>query len=156
MTATAELTDKDANRFLRRLFDSVESDQQFFKYLNVASRGLCVKGSWTDHSILRPQTKAGWTIHVTLKGSGYYNCVRTTLQTQPDDILLFSPTAYLAVRRAGDCDQWLYSWVTFQDEGGIKDMLNWPEIASGIHHIRKAKAVNQCTLVKKECNELRG
>ncbi|MFK0573147.1 helix-turn-helix domain-containing protein [Endozoicomonas sp.] len=139
MASAEDLSDDEAHLFLQQIFSSVESDENFFRYLNVAADTFCQVNTWSDYHLMRPQIKAGWTMHVTVEGSGYYNCVRTTIETEPGDILLFSPSAYLDSRRAESCHRWVYKWVMFQGDGRINDMLDWPEIASGIHHI---KAVN--------------
>lgn len=136
LESSHELSDEEANQFLLQLFNTVDNDQKFFNYQNVAGDTHCIKDTWKDYVTLRPETKAGWTIHVTLKGSGTYNCVRTSMETQPGDILLFSPTAYLDAKRSVDSDEWLFCWTMFQADSHIMEMLNWPEIASGIHHIK--------------------
>nr|WP_228550649.1 AraC family transcriptional regulator [Endozoicomonas sp. OPT23] len=130
------ITGQQATRFIQQLFSAVESDQQVFDYLNVATYVTFKRNSWSDHVTLRPHKKAGWTLHLTLEGSGHYNCIRTQLNTQPGDILLFSPTAYIHKQLAEDCDEWNYSFVKFQANDRILDLLNWPEIASGIFHIK--------------------
>ncbi|MRI33187.1 hypothetical protein EOPP23_09345 [Endozoicomonas sp. OPT23] len=130
------LTDKEANRFLNQLFSTIESDLQFLHYQNVAVPSAISKDSWRDHAIFRPQRKAGWTMHVTTSGSGFYDCVRTQIRTEPGDIMLFSPTAYLDGRRAEESEHWHYEWIMFQNTPRITELLSWPEVASGIYHIK--------------------
>ncbi|MRI32588.1 hypothetical protein EOPP23_06255 [Endozoicomonas sp. OPT23] len=127
---------EQASQFLKQSFDSIESDREFLSYLNISDRAICTKGSWSDYTVLRPHQKAGWTLHLTLAGSGHYNCIRTELETGPGDILLFSPTAYIHKHRAEHCDEWSYSYTKFQPSELTLDLLNWPEIASGIYLIK--------------------
>ncbi|WP_101760608.1 AraC family ligand binding domain-containing protein [Oceanicoccus sp. KOV_DT_Chl] len=43
--------------------------------------------------------KNGWTLHLTTKGSGRYNCVRQTLDSRVGSLMLFNPDAYFDHRR---------------------------------------------------------
>lgn len=139
MSDSEELKDKDATEFLRQVFSTLEHDKLIFTHKNVAAHEHRAKETWGDFHTIRPQTKAGWTLHVTRAGSGHYNCVRTKLDTEPGDILLFKPNAYLDCQRAEDSEEWYYNWVLFQAGNRIVDLLDWPEIAPGIFHI-KAKS----------------
>ncbi|WP_153765781.1 helix-turn-helix domain-containing protein [Endozoicomonas sp. OPT23] len=137
-----ELSDEEAQQFLVQVFNTLENDQRFFNYQNVAGDTHFVRDTWNDYIVLRPEAKAGWTIHVTLEGSGTYNCVRTAMDTKPGDIMLFSPTAYLDARRSENSEEWAFCWTMFQADSHIMEMLNWPEVASGIHHIKAGSSEN--------------
>nr|MDT0253901.1 helix-turn-helix domain-containing protein [Endozoicomonas sp.] len=148
MTGSYDLKDKDATEFLRQVFSILEDDKLIFTHKNVAAHEHRYKGSWNDFHTCRPQTKSGWTLHITRKGSGHYNCVRVSLDTQPGDILLFSPSAYLECKRSDSSEEWFYSWVLFQVDNRIIDLLDWPEVASGIYYIKAKQEQREENVVK--------
>ncbi|WP_194842562.1 AraC family ligand binding domain-containing protein [Endozoicomonas sp. OPT23] len=89
-------------------------DREIFDHRNVANNTHKKINHWLDNSACRPELKAGWVLHITRKGHGHYNCVRTDLEVEAGDIMLFSPDAYLECRRADNSEEWFYSWILFQ------------------------------------------
>ena len=132
---TKELTQDQAIYFANRLFSCQEVDDNFITYNNIAGLERRYKGNFGDCNTIRPQPKAGWTIHITRKGVGRYNCVRSVIETEPQDILLFSPNAYLDCERAPEAECWHYNWLLFKDDSRIMDLMDWPEVGAGIYKL---------------------
>ncbi|MRI32457.1 hypothetical protein EOPP23_05590 [Endozoicomonas sp. OPT23] len=130
------ISDAEANNFIKQLFSALEVDNPFFSYQNVVNNAARKKNTWTDFHIIRPKLKAGWTLHLTLEGSGQYNLIRNTIRTSPGEIILLSPSAYLDVKRADNCDEWVYQSVMFQADANSISQLQWPEIAPDTYHLK--------------------
>ncbi|MFK0572791.1 helix-turn-helix domain-containing protein [Endozoicomonas sp.] len=126
-------SEQQATEFLRQLASSIEDDRRIFQHHNVASHERRAKGSWQDAHTCRPDKKSGWMLHITRKGAGYYNFIRSEVHTEPGDMVLFSPDSYQEYRRSQSCEEWHYNWVQFQNNSQLNDLLNWPELAPGIH-----------------------
>ena len=137
-----ELNSERATYFINKLFSCQEVDDKFITYNCVAGSERRNKGVIGDCNTIRPQPKSGWTIHITRKGAGKYNCVRSVIETEPQDIMLFSPSAYLDCERAPDADCWHYNWLLFKDDSRIMDLLDWPEVGPGIYKLSIKNAEN--------------
>ncbi|WP_194842520.1 helix-turn-helix domain-containing protein [Endozoicomonas sp. OPT23] len=131
-------TDPDllAEQFIANIVSSVQEDRLISEYRNICGQHIRTAGRWNDYRFCRPNKKVGWTLQMTVKGSGRYNCVRSVIDTEPRDILLFAPDAYLDNYRHPDCEQWQVTWLLFREDYRVNDLLDWPEVASGIYRLK--------------------
>ncbi len=131
------ITHDDAQAFLLAFHNCVQESIGLFFSSNI-SAGTTHKqqGTPSDVNTRRINGKLGWRLHLTIKGSGTYNCISQQLITQPGDLILLSPDALMDYRREPSTPSWQHHWVYFPQQENWIQLLNWPHVAKGIHRLR--------------------
>ena len=88
------LTVSQAISFIQQMLESRESIDFIMDYQCICGLTQSKKDEWTDYTLYRPGQKGGWGLHLTVKGSGIYNCLRKDLEVKSGDLVLLSPTAF--------------------------------------------------------------
>jgi len=135
LIAPEALSAQDAMKFLIAIYNSLEEVDAVFT--NHITPGVTrnKRGEISDLITKRPNIKLGWSLQLTTEGTGRYNCVRTTLNTQPGDLVLLSPDALYDYGRHKDCALWEHQWVYFPQEEQWLKLLEWPESGPNIYHL---------------------
>ena len=95
------------------------------------------RGASNDLVTHRPAGRLrGWSLNLSVSGTGHYNCIRRELFAEPGDMVLLSPDAMYDYRRAQHASHWTHDWVYFQPDPRILDWLNWAEIGPHIYHLK--------------------
>ena len=146
----------DASQFIRSVLSAIPDDHGLISYQNIAGHSLSQNNQWNDATTCRPEKKDGWTLHFTLSGSGRYNCLREPIETGEGDLMLFSPDSYLECQRSEQCESWEFYWLLFQGDARVIDLLDWPEIGSGIYRltIKNKETLNELRSVIDELTDI--
>jgi AraC family transcriptional regulator of arabinose operon len=134
------LTDTLAIRFIQQVLGAFESVDFLMDYRSTGGYTEARQGQWNDYPTYRPGRKRGWGIHFTTEGAGSYNCLRRTLEVGAGDLILLTPEAFYDYRRLPAASSWGVHWVAFQAEKRLTDLLKWPEVGAGIHHLHCAES----------------
>ncbi|MGF1756419.1 AraC family transcriptional regulator [Photobacterium sagamiensis] len=133
-------TEKEALAFIAEIHAGIEAN--FFKVDRscIASGDISKRGDWSDFIVhkqgVKTGIKAGWSIHLATSGGAEYKCANKTLKASVGDLVLLSPIAYYDFKRSDDYDELERLWCIFPSESHLVDLLTWPEVASGVFHIR--------------------
>ncbi|GAC17685.1 arabinose operon transcriptional regulator AraC [Paraglaciecola arctica] len=130
------ISELNASRFLIMIYNSLEEVDALFTNHITPGTTRHKRDDFSDFVTRRPHSKIGWSLHLTVEGNGYYNCIRERFVSKPGDLILLSPDALYDYRREHSCDLWVHQWVYFQQEERWLELLQWPEIGPGIHHIQ--------------------
>ena len=84
----------------------MESIDFIVEYRCYSNFSLSEKGKWSDYRVYRPGRKRGWSLQLTVSGSGIYNCLRKNLVVHPGDLVLLSPDAFYDYQRHPKADNW--------------------------------------------------
>ncbi len=130
-------TRQQAISFIQQMLESMESIDFILDYHCICGVSESIKNQWSDYTVYRPGQKGGWGLHLTVGGEGTYNCLRQNLTVSAGDLVLLSPTAFYEYRRHADAEKWQVYWVAFQTDARMSELLQWPEVGAGIHHLSK-------------------
>ncbi|MEH6582905.1 MAG: arabinose operon transcriptional regulator AraC [Halioglobus sp.] len=132
----APLSQKQATLFIQQVLGAFESVDSLMDYRATGGYSESNEGQWNDYSVYRPGHKRGWGVHLTTAGAGRYNCLRRTLEVGEGDLILMSPEAFYDYGRSTSVSNWGVHWAIFQADSRVVDLLNWPEVGAGVHHLR--------------------
>lgn len=124
-----------AQRFISQVLEAFESVDFLMDYRCTSGFVDAQKGLWNDYRVYRPGLKCGWGLHLTTAGEGVYNCLNRSLRVSSGDLVLLAPDAFYDYARAPDSDNWAVHWACFNVDERYLDLLNWPLIAAGVHHL---------------------
>ncbi|MEH6593868.1 MAG: arabinose operon transcriptional regulator AraC [Halioglobus sp.] len=136
-----QLSESEALRFLTDAGECIElmddlMDELFADH-SLSAVTKMVRGASNDTVTHRPAGKLrGWSLNLSVSGTGHYNCIRRELFAGPGDMVLLSPDAMYDYRRAQHASHWTHDWVYFQPDPRILDWLNWAEIGPHIYHLK--------------------
>lgn len=131
------LSEQDAGEFLREAASALDLVDEIFTDHSLSGVTKMLQDTATDVEINRPAGKlSGWSLNLTVSGTGHYNCVRHEVQTRPGDLILLSPDAMYSCRRARQVAHWTHSWIYFQPQPRLLSWLNWSEIGPHIYHMK--------------------
>jgi AraC family transcriptional regulator of arabinose operon len=131
------LSESEALHFLADAGDSLELMDDLFTNHSLSAVTNMVRGETNDLVTHRPAGKLrGWSLNLSVSGTGHYNCIRRELFAEPGDMVLLSPDAMYDYRRAQHASHWTHDWVYFQPDPKILDWLNWTEIGPHIYHLK--------------------
>ncbi|MEH6593065.1 MAG: AraC family ligand binding domain-containing protein, partial [Halioglobus sp.] len=131
----AQLSQKQATHFIQQVLGAFESVDSLMDYRATGGCSESNEGQWNDYAVYRPGHKQGWGVHLTTAGAGSYNCLRRTLEVGEGDLILMSPQAFYDYGRYGSSTTWCVHWAIFQADSRVVDLLNWPEVGAGVHHL---------------------
>lgn len=134
--ASSNISESNASRFLLAAYNSLEEVDAVFTNHIMPGTTRHKRNHFSDFVTRRPNSKLGWSLHLTTSGKGIYNCIREQFVTQPGDLILLSPDALYDYRREESCDLWEHQWVYFPQEEPWLELLQWPEIGPDIYHIQ--------------------
>lgn len=126
----------NAPQFLLTIYNSLEEVDAAFTNQITPGTTRHKRNNFSDLITRRPCNNLGWSLHLTTKGSGTYNCIREQIVTSPGDLILLSPDALYDYHREDTCDLWEHQWVYFQQEERWLELLQWPEVGPGTYHIQ--------------------
>lgn len=126
---------EEANQFLQQFISSMESIDFIVDYRANCSFTQSKKNRWNDFRVYRPDRKSGWALQLTVSGKGIYNTLRSSLEVEAGDLVLLSPNAFYDYHRHSDAESWGCYWLVFLPDTRLNELLDWPEIGSGIHHL---------------------
>ncbi|MRI35126.1 arabinose operon transcriptional regulator AraC [Endozoicomonas sp. OPT23] len=130
-----DISQEEANQFLQQFISSMEGIDFIVDYRCNCSYTLSEKGQWSDYRVYRPGRKSGWGLQLTVSGKGVYNGLRSSLEVGPGDLVLLSPDAFYDYHRHPDADSWGCYWLVFLPDTRFNELLDWPDVGSGIHHL---------------------
>jgi AraC family transcriptional regulator of arabinose operon len=131
------LSESEALRFLADAGDSLELMDELFADHSMSAVTKMVRGAVNDFVTRRPAGKLrGWSLNLSVSGTGHYNCIRRELLAERGDMVLLSPDAMYDYRRAHHASHWTHDWVYFQPNPRVLDWLNWAEIGPHIYHLK--------------------
>ncbi len=133
------LTETQAIRFIQQVLGAFESVDFLMDYRSTGGYTKASQGQWNDFPTYRPGRKRGWGLHFTTEGAGTYNCLRRNLEVGVGDLVLLTPETFYDYRRLPAASCWGVHWVAFQGEKRFSDLLSWPEVGAGIHHLHCAE-----------------
>lgn len=134
--ATGGISELNAPRFLLTIYNSLEEVDAVFTNQITPGTTRHKRNKFSDFITRRPHSKLGWSLQLTTKGNGTYNCIREQLITSPGDLILLSPDALYDYRREDACELWEHQWVYFQQEERWLELLEWPEVGPDIYRIQ--------------------
>jgi AraC family transcriptional regulator of arabinose operon len=135
------LSENEALRFLIDAGKCLELMDDLFTDHSLSAVTKMVRGASNDIATYRPAGKLrGWSLNLSVSGTGHYNCIRRELFAEPGDMVLLSPDAMYDYRRAQHASHWTHDWVYFQPDSRILDWLNWPEVGPHIYHLKAPDA----------------
>jgi AraC family transcriptional regulator of arabinose operon len=134
--ALGGISEFNASRFLIMIYNSLEDVDTLFTNHITPGTTRHKRDDFSDFVTRRPHSKLGWSLQLTIEGNGHYNCIREQVVSKPGDLILLSPDALYDYKREQSCDLWVHQWVYFQQEERWLELLQWPEIGPGIHHIQ--------------------
>ena len=136
-TLTAPL----ALQFVNEVLASLEDIDDLFVNDILSGQTSMRKHGMIDYTTKRVmRKKRGWSLHLTVKGKGHYNCVRQQLITEPGDLVLISPDGIYDYHRDEKSHSWSHQWIYFCNDESWARWLRWPDAGPGIFHIRTAGA----------------
>lgn len=131
------LSESEALHFMAETGESLELIDELFADHSLSAVTRMVRGTATDVVTRRPAGKLrGWSLNLSVSGTGHYNCIRRELVTEPGDLVLLSPDAMYDYHRAHHASHWTHDWVYFQPNPKILEWLNWAEIGPHIYHLK--------------------
>ncbi|MEH6570392.1 MAG: helix-turn-helix domain-containing protein [Halioglobus sp.] len=139
----ARLSLEQATRFIQQVLGAFESVDSLMDYRATGGYTESNEGQWNDYAIYRPGHKQGWGVHLTTGGVGNYNCLRRNLEVGDGDLILMSPEAFYDYGRASSSTTWCVHWAIFQADSRVVDLLNWPEVGAGVHHLHCADSLQR-------------
>jgi len=114
--------------------------EKVLRHRNLAATNSYHSSSFVQSSVQRGAgTHSGWSLHLTVRGEGNYDCIRQQYVAGPGDLVLLGPDAvydYAAV----DDEIWEYHWIYFQPDPRIIEWLNWRELGPNIYHVKLTSA----------------
>lgn len=135
----SDISAEAADQFLLDFHNTVQEGlSAFFSADVLAGITKIKKGAASDINIRRVNTKLGWRLHLTIQGSGNYNCVGRRFISQVSDLVLLSPDALIDYHRDNQSDTWQHQWVYFLPDDACLNYLNinWPEIGPNMYSLR--------------------
>ena len=133
---TNEVPKALALRFVNEVLGSLEDVERLFPQGAYSGNDTIQYNSPTDHKVKRVLTrKNGWSLHMTTKGKGRYNCIRQQLLCEPGGLVLISPEGIYDYQRDESCRIWSYQWIYFSHDESWSRWLQWPEAGPGIYHL---------------------
>jgi AraC family transcriptional regulator of arabinose operon len=131
------LSESEALRFLADAGECLELMDELFADHSLSAVTKMVRGASNDMVTHRAAGKLrGWSLNLSVSGTGHYNCIRRELFAEPGDMVLLSPDAMYDYRRAHHASHWTHDWVYFQPDPKTLDWLNWAEIGPHIYHLK--------------------
>jgi len=130
-----KLSTSDAKQFIYEFYESLEDVKELFPTGFKFGSTTAKIHHLSDIQTRRPFRKNGWSLNLTVEGSGLYNCIRQQLVTRPGGLVLYSPDAIYDYRRADNAQIWGHQWLCFPHEERWMRWLRWPEVGPGIYHI---------------------
>jgi AraC family transcriptional regulator of arabinose operon len=131
------LSEPAAIEFLQESASALDLVDEIFADHSLSGVTKMVENTATDVEIRRPAGKlSGWSLNLTVSGTGHYHCVRHEIQTQRGELMLLSPEAMYDCRRASQASHWTHSWIFFQPNPRLLDWLNWVEVGPNIYHLK--------------------
>lgn len=130
------ISEQKAARFLRAIYNSLEEVDKAFTNQISPGTTLHKQNDFGDFVTRRPHSKHGWSLQLTTKGKGRYNCIREQFVAKPGSLVLLSPDALYDYQREQSCKVWEHQWVYFPQEERWLELLQWPEIGPEIYHIQ--------------------
>ncbi|WOJ98168.1 arabinose operon transcriptional regulator AraC [Congregibacter brevis] len=145
MESGVELTPAQVNTMASELRSCMAHADTLLRNRNFAGKVCQTALEASDSPTLRVAGQMrGWSLTLTVKGSGRYNCGDTELTTRVGDLVLHSPEAFYDYRRAFQSTEWVHYWVYFQTEPRFTRWLNWPELSPHIHHLNVPETDIEC------------
>lgn len=138
-----ELTESSATTFIREVRDTIDELNIWFKPNILGGTLRYDKDSINDIHPHLTKTRPFWSLTLTIEGSGLYNCIRQDLLSVPGDLVLFSPTALIDIRRNDDCERWVHHHINFTVQSEWLSWLEWPEIGPNIYHLALGSNANK-------------
>ncbi len=131
-----ELSETKAIEFVREVWGAIEELNIWFRP-NISGGTLrYTRGAISDIHPYLTKDRPFWSLAFTVEGSGVCNCIRRELHTHPGDMILFSPTALVDLRRNDDSEHWVHHHVEFTVQSHWLRWLEWPEVGPNIYHLR--------------------
>jgi AraC family transcriptional regulator of arabinose operon len=131
------LSEQGAGEFLLESSSALDLVDEIFKGHSLSGVSKMVRDTATDVEIRRPAGKlSGWSLNLTVSGTGHYHFMRHEIQTGRGDLMLLSPEAMYDCRRAGESSHWTHSWIFFLSHPRLLDWMNWDEVGPYIYHLK--------------------
>ena len=125
-----------SRQFIYEVAASIEDIAELSERRVLTGTSILEKGEGTDILCRRsPDSVKGWSLELTVAGSGQYKCLRQTFETQPGDIILLAPESFHEHKRSPQVDMWTHFWLYFYPQHHASEWLRWPEVSPGIYRI---------------------
>lgn len=97
----------------------------------------CIRGNETyDYAAEQLARHSGWTLIVTLAGTGCIATTDTHFLAQAGDLVLFGPNGIYDYHHAPETQEWLYIFIHFHLPPEWETWLNWPLVGQQVHHVK--------------------